>query len=187
MVQEKTLESPSDCKEIKPVNPKGNEFGMLIGRTDDGYEAPIVCSPVAKSWLVEKDPDTGKDWGQEEKWEVEDKVVGWPHLLSGPKCEQTPGDSEEQGRLACCSPWGHKESDSWVNNRLILCWQCSCQSLGVSSWVSDVYLWKDLCSHFTWKSQKDGEFLAVNFRAGQEDRPAVGRVIICIIYQDKMS
>ena len=61
MVQEKTLESPSDCKEIKPVNPKGNEFGMLIGRTDAGYEAPIVCSPVAKSGLVEKDPDTGKD------------------------------------------------------------------------------------------------------------------------------
>ena len=184
---QKTLESPLDCKEIKPVHPKGNESWIHIGRTDSGYEVPIVCSPVAKSWLIEKDPGAGKDWGQEEKRETEDKVIGWHHLLNGPKCEQTLGDSEGQGGLACCGPWSFKESDTdeWLNNSLILCCHCSWPSMRVFSWVSDMYLWKDLCLHFTWKSQKDGEFLVVYFRAGQEDR--IGRVIICIIYQGKKS
>ena len=105
VVLEKTLESPLDYKEIQPVHPKGNQ--PWIGRTDG--EAPIFWSPNAKSWLIEKDPDAGKDWGLEEKGTTEDGMFGWHHWLNGHELEQTQGDGEWQGSLACCSPWGHKE------------------------------------------------------------------------------
>ena len=95
IVLEKTLESPLDRKEIKSVNPKGKHW-IFIGRTD--AEAPI---PDAKSKLTGKDPDVGKDWGQEEKEATEDEMVGWHHWLNGHKSEQTPGDSEGQESLAC--------------------------------------------------------------------------------------
>ena len=108
-VLEKTLESP--CKEIKPVNPKGNQPGIIIGRTDAEAEVPILWPPDAKSWLTGKDPDARIDWRQE-KWATEDKMAGWHHQLNGHEFEQTLGDSEGQGSLACCSPWGHKESDT---------------------------------------------------------------------------
>ena len=111
VVLEKTLESPLDHKGIKPVNPKGNQAWIFIGRTDAEVEAPILWPPDVKSWLTGKDPDAGKDWGQEEKGVVEDEIVGRHHRLNGHEFEQTPGDSEGQGSLACCSPWGHKESD----------------------------------------------------------------------------
>ena len=80
-------------------------------------EAPILRPPDAKSWLIGKDPDAGKDWGQEEKGETEDEMVGWHHLLNGHELEQAPGDSG-QGSLTCCSPWCHEESDmtEWLNN-----------------------------------------------------------------------
>ena len=104
VVLEKTLESILDWKEIKSFNPKGNQSWIFIGRTN--AEAPILWSPDAKSRLIGKDPDAGKDWGREEKRATED--VRW---LGGPKFEQTLGDSEGQGSLACCSPWGLKESD----------------------------------------------------------------------------
>ena len=107
VVLEKNLESPSDSKEIKPVHPKGNQPWIFIGRTD--AEAPILWPPDMKSWLIGKDPDAGKDWGQEEKGMTEDKMVG--HWLDGHEFEQTLGDSEGQGGLACCSPGGHKESN----------------------------------------------------------------------------
>ena len=110
VVLEKTLESPLDCREIKPVNPKGNQPCIFIGWTNT--EAPILWLPDAKSWLVEKDPDAGKDWSQEEKGATEDEMIGWHHWLNGHELEQTPGDGEGQGSLACCSPWGHKESDT---------------------------------------------------------------------------
>ena len=109
-VLEKTLESPLDYKEIKPVNSKGNQPWIFIGRTDAEAEAPILWPPDLKSWLTEKDPDAGKDWGQE-KGMTEDEIVGWHHQLTGHKFEQTARDSEGQGSLACCSLWGHKESD----------------------------------------------------------------------------
>ena len=105
VVLEKTLESPLDCKEIKPVNPKGNQPWIFIGRTD--AEAPILWSPDSKNQLIGKDPDAGKDWRQKEKGAAEDEMVGWHHRLSGHEFEQTLGDSEGQGSLACCSPWGH--------------------------------------------------------------------------------
>ena len=111
VVLEKTLESPLDCKEIKAVNPKGNQSWIFIGRTDVEAETPILWPPDAKNWLIKKDPDAGKDWRQEEKGTTEDEMVGWHHWLNGHEFEQVPGAGNGQGNLACCSPWGHKESD----------------------------------------------------------------------------
>jgi len=112
---EKTLESPLDSKEIKPVNPKGNQPWIVIGRTD--AEAPILWPPDVKSRLIGKDPDAEKDWSQEEKGTTEDEMVGWHHRLNGHEFEQTPGDSEGQESLVCYSPWGRKESDTtWQLN-----------------------------------------------------------------------
>ena len=110
VVLEKTLESPLDCKEIQPVNPKENQFWIFIGRTDAEAEAPILWPPDAKNWLIWKNPDAGKDWRQEEKGTTEDEVVGWHHWLNG-------HEFNGQGSLACCSSWGHKESDTneWLN------------------------------------------------------------------------
>ena len=110
VVLEKTLESPFNCKDIKPVSLKGNQSWIFIGWTD--AEAPIFWPPDAKSQLTGKDPDAGKDWGQEEKEATEDEMVGWHHWLSGHEFEQTQEDSEGQRSLVCCSPWGHKESDT---------------------------------------------------------------------------
>ena len=101
MVLEKTLESPWDYEEIKPVNPKGNQPQIFIGRTDPEAEAPILWPHDAKSWLIGKDPDAGKDWGQEAKGITEDEMVGWHHWINGCEFEQTPGDSEGQGSLDC--------------------------------------------------------------------------------------
>ena len=119
VVLEKTLESPLDCKEIQPVNPKGNQSWIFIGRTDAEAEAPILWPPDVKSWLIWKDPDDEKDWRQEEKGTTEDEIVGWHHQLNGHEFEQALGDAEGQGSLACCSPCGHKESDrtEWLNNK----------------------------------------------------------------------
>ena len=82
VVLEKTLESPLDCKEIQPVNPKGNQSLIFIGRTDVKAETPILWPPDAKNWLIGKDPDTGKDW-RWEKGTTEDEMVGWHHWLNG--------------------------------------------------------------------------------------------------------
>ena len=117
---EKTLESPLDSK-IKPVNPKGNQPWIFIGCTDVG--APILLPTDIKSWLIGKDPDAWKDWGQEKKGgATEDKTVGWHHLLNEHELEQTPGDSEGRGSLAGYNAWGCKEfSDTIerINNRKI--------------------------------------------------------------------
>ena len=115
---EKTLESPLDWKEIKPVNPKGNQPWIFIGRTDAEAAAPILWPPDAKSRLIRKDLDAGKD-RREEKGTTEDKMVGWHHWLNGPEFEQALGDSEGQGGLVCCSPRGCKKLDTTerLNNR----------------------------------------------------------------------
>ena len=105
---EKTLESPLDCKEIKPVHPQGNQPWIFIRRTDTDAEVPIVWPPDATSQLTGKDPDAGKDWRQEEKGTTEDEMVVWHHQLNEYEFEQTSGDSEGQGSLVCCSPWGHR-------------------------------------------------------------------------------
>ena len=111
VVLEKTLESPLNCKEIKPVNPKGNQSWIFIGRTDAKAETPILWPPDVKSWLTRKDPDAGKDWKQEEKGTTEDELVVWHHWLSGHEFEQALGVGDGQGSLAFCSPWGCKESE----------------------------------------------------------------------------
>ena len=112
VVLEKTLESPLDCKEIQPVHPKGNQSWVFISRTDSEAETPILWPPDAKSWLIWKDPDAGKDWGQEEKGMTEDEMVGWHHWLNGHGFGWTPGVGDGQGDLACCGSWVHKESDT---------------------------------------------------------------------------
>ena len=108
---EKTVESPLVCKEIQPVNPKGNQSWIFIGKTDVEAETPMFWPPDSKNWLIGKDPDAREDWGQEEKGMTEDEMVGWHHRLNVHKFEQAPGVGYGQGSLACCSPWGHKESD----------------------------------------------------------------------------
>ena len=87
MVLEKTLESPLDCKEIQTVHPKGDQSCVFIGRTDAEAETPILWSPHAKSWLIGKDSDAGRDWGQEEKGMTEDEMAGWHHGLDGHESE----------------------------------------------------------------------------------------------------
>ena len=110
VVLEKALENSLDCKEIKPVNPKGNQPWIFIGRTDAEAEALILWPPDAKSRCIGKDPDAGKDWRQEAKGTTEDEMIGWHYRLNGHEFEQAPGDSEGQGCLVRCSPWGCKES-----------------------------------------------------------------------------
>ena len=110
VVLEKTLESPFDGKEIKPVNPKGNQPWIFIGRTD--AKASILWPPDGKSQLTENDPDAGKDRGQEETGVTEDKMVVLHHWYNGHEFEQALGVGDGQGSLACCSPWGRKESDT---------------------------------------------------------------------------
>ena len=119
VILEKTLESLLDCKEIKPANPKGNQHWIFIGRTDAEAEALVLGPPDAKSWLIGKDPEAGKDWGQQEKGTTEDEMVGWHHRLNGHKFEQALGASDRQGSLTCCSPWGRKQLDmtKWLNNK----------------------------------------------------------------------
>ena len=106
LVLEKTLESLLDSKEIKPVSPEGNQSWIWTGKTE--VEAPTLWPPDVKSQLAGKDPDAGKDWGQEEKGTTEDEMVGWHCWLNGQEFEQILGDGKGTGSLACCSPWGHR-------------------------------------------------------------------------------
>ena len=111
VVLEKTLGSPLDCREIQPVHPKGNQSWIFIGRTDAEAETPVLWPPDGKSWLIWKDCDAGRDWGQEEKGITEDEMVGWHHPLNGHGFGWTLGVGDGQGGLVCCSSWGRKESD----------------------------------------------------------------------------
>ena len=131
-VLEKALESPLDSKEIKPVNPRGNQSWIFIGRTDAEAEAPILWPPDAKSQLIGKDLDDGKNWRQEVKGMTDDEMVGWLYQLNGQEFEQTLGDSEGQGSLACCSPWGRKElvGQDWVTKTTT--WS---EGRGTGDWV----------------------------------------------------
>ena len=108
MVLGKTLGNPLGCKEIQPVHPKGDRSWVFIGRTDVEAETPVLWPPDAKSWLIWKDPDAGKDWRQEEKGMTEDERVEWHHWLNGHEFEWPPGVGDGQGGLAYCL-WGRKE------------------------------------------------------------------------------
>ena len=112
VVLEKTLESPLDCKEIQPVHSEGDQLWDFFGRNDAKSETPVLRPPHVKSWLIWRDFDAGRDWGQEEKGTTEDEMAGWHHWLDGRESEWTQGDGDEQGGLACCDSWGRKESDT---------------------------------------------------------------------------
>ena len=112
MVLEKTLESPLDCKEIQPVHPKGHQSWVFIGKTDAEAETPILWPPDTKSWLLWKDPDAGRDWGQEEKGTTEDEMAGWHLWPDGHGFVWTLGVDDGKGGLVCCGSWDWKESDT---------------------------------------------------------------------------
>ena len=124
VVLEKTLESPLDCKEIQPVHSKGNQSWIYTGRTDAEAETPILLPPDGKSWLIRRDLDAGKYWGQEEKEATDGETVGWHHRPNAVEFEQTPRHSEGQGHLVCCSPW------SWTKELFTKSWT------GLSYWTT---------------------------------------------------
>ena len=134
VVLEKTLESPLDCKEIQPVPSEGYQSWVFFGRNDAKAETPVLWPPHAKSWLIGKDSDAGRDWGQEEKGTTENEIAGWHHWLDGHESEWTPGVGDGQGGLACCNSWGCKESDT--TEQLIL-------SDLIWSWF---HFWKYYCN-----------------------------------------
>ena len=111
VVLEKTLESPLDCKEIQPVHSEDQPW-VFSGRNDAKAETPVLWPPHAKSWLIGKDSDAGRDWVQEEKGMTEDEMAGWHHRLDGRESEWTPGVGDGQGGLACCNSRGRRESDT---------------------------------------------------------------------------
>ena len=138
-----TLESPLDSKEIKPVNPKGNQPWMFTIRTDDEAGAPIFWPPDAKNWLIRKDPKAGKEWRQEEKGMTEDEMTEWHHWLKGHKYEQTLGDGEGQESLACHSQWVAKSwtwFSDWTGQSSFPSWGfldlslCHCNKSCLASW-----------------------------------------------------
>ena len=108
---------PLDCKEIQPVHSKGDQSWVFFGRNDAKAETPVLWPPHVKSWLIGKDSDAGRNWGQEEKGTTEDEMAGWHHGLDGHESEWTPKVGDGQGGLACCNSWSHKESDTteWLN------------------------------------------------------------------------
>ena len=112
VVLEKTLESPLDCKEIQPVHSKGDQSWVFIGRTDAEAETLVLWPPHAKSWLIGKDSDAGRGWGQEEKGTTEDEMAGWHHRLDGHEFGWIPGVGDGQGGLVWCNSWGRNESDT---------------------------------------------------------------------------
>ena len=128
VVLEKTLERPLDCKEIQLVHPKRDQSWEFIGRTDAEAETPILWPLGAKSWLTWKDPDAGRDWGQEEKGTTEDEMAGWHHRLDGHGFGWTLGVGDGQGGLACCGSRGCKESDTTKQ----LNWHMPLSSLPIS-------------------------------------------------------
>ena len=114
-------------QEIQPVHPKGDQSWVFIGRTDAEAEIPILWPPHAKSWLIGKDPEAGRDWGQEEKGTIEEKMAGWHHSLDAHEFGWTLGVGDGQGGLECCDSWGQKESEY--------------------DWVTEFNWWTNLISH----------------------------------------
>ena len=112
VVLEMTLVSLLDCKEIQPVPPKGDQSWVFIGRTEAEAETPILWPPHVKSWLIGKDPDAGRDWGQEKKGMTENEMAGGHHWLDAHEFGWTSGVGDGQGGLACCGSWGRGESDT---------------------------------------------------------------------------
>ena len=112
VVLEETPENSLDCKEIQPVHSEGDQPWDFLGGNDAKSETLVLWPPHAKSWLIGKDSDAGRDWGQEEAGTTEDEMAGWHHRLYGREFVWIPGDGDGQGGLACCSSWSRKESDT---------------------------------------------------------------------------
>ena len=156
VVLEKTLENPLDCKEIQPIHSEGDQPWDFFGRNDAKAETLTLCPPHAKSWLIGKDSDAGRDWGQEEKGTPEDEMSGWHHWLDGHEFEWTPGVGDGQGGLACCDSWGRKESDTierliwsdliWCFIWLLLNYFSLRFRFGINSfhWFSSLHIWSFL-------------------------------------------
>ena len=139
VVLDKTLESPLNCKERQPVHSEGDQPWDFFGRNDAKAESPVLWPPHEKSWLIGKDSDAGRDWGQEEKGMTEDEMAGWHHRLNGRESEWTSGVDDGQGGMVCCDSWGHKELD--MTERLIwsdLIWGLNC------FWGNGSLTWLDL-------------------------------------------
>ena len=117
-------------KEIQPIHSKEDQSWVFFGRNDAKAETPVLWPPHVKSWLIGKDSDAGRDWGQEEKGTTEDEMAGWHHRLNGREFEWTPGVGDGQRGLACCNSWGHKESDT--TERL--------------NWLTDWFIFQNKCS-----------------------------------------
>jgi len=142
VVLEKTLESPLDCKEIQHVHPKGDQSWVFIGKTDADAETPILCPPHAKSWLIGKDPDAGRDWGQEKKGKTEDEMAGWHQQLDAHEFGWTSGVGYGQGGLVCCDSWGRKESDmterlNWTED------ECNCVVIWTFFGIIFLWVWNE--------------------------------------------
>ena len=134
------VESPLDSKEIKPVNPKGNQPWLFTGRIEAIAEAPILWPLDSKSWLIGKDPDAGKDRREEEKGETDDEMVGWHHRFDGYEFEQALGVGDGQGSLVCSSPWSCKELDTTERRN---------NSSGIresGSWIPSLPFWEFIFS-----------------------------------------
>ena len=130
---------------------KRNQSWVFFGRNDSKAETPVLWPPHEKSWLTEKDPDTGRDWGQEEKGTTEDEMAGWHHRLNGRKSEWTPGVGDGQGGLACCDSWGRKESDMTERLNWTSWTEHSCSDLKVL--LPSKFLWvcqRDPVNYFSW-------------------------------------
>ena len=122
MVLEKTLESPLDCKEIQPIHSEADQPWVFFGRNDANAETPVLWPPHAKGWLIGKDSEAWRDWGQEEKGTTEDEMAGWHHGLDGRKSEWTAGDGDEQGAW-CAAIHGVAKSWTWLSDWTQLNWK----------------------------------------------------------------
>ena len=145
------MSGPLDCKESQPAHSEGDQPWDFFGRNDAKAETPILWPPHMKSWLIGEDSDAGRDWGQEEKGTTEDEMAGWHHWLDGREFEWSPGVGNEQGGLACCNSWGHKELDTteWViwpgrspgeGNGCPLQYFCLENSMNRKAWQAITYL-----------------------------------------------
>ena len=154
VVLEKTLESPLDCKEIQSVHSKGDQSWVFFGRTDAKTATPILWPPYAKSWLIGKESDAGRNWGQEEKGMTEDEMAGQHHRLNGCEFEWILGVRDGQGGLACCDSWGSKESDTteWLKWTELnpLHYSCLENSMDRGAWLN--YTVHGVTKSWTWLS-----------------------------------
>ena len=160
LVLEKILESPLDFKEIQPAHTKGDQSWVFFGRNDAEAETPVLWPPHATSWLIGKDSDAGRDWGQEEKGTTEDEMAGWHYGLDGREFEWTPGDGDGQGGLACCDSWGRKESDmteqlNWTDSSFLMCLLnlCSNEVQASVHLCLAVFIGFTLIGYFGWLSR----------------------------------